>query len=81
MESWDEWLFLSEPYEHLDFGFTDPTPYSVGEQRYLAEQLISREAADFIGHVSELPSGVEVGTPPKQYAEQYGVGYEYQDIH
>ena len=87
MERWDEWLQFSNTVpsaEYLNYGFGDPTSYHELQDDFGVAQDYSGlgfDHADFIGHVSELPSGVEVGTPPKQYAEQYGVGYEYQDIH
>ncbi len=71
-------------YEYLDYGFTDPTSYHELQDDFGVAQDYSGLAvdhADFIAHVSELPFDVEVGTTAKQYAEQYGVGYEYQDIH
>ena len=63
-------------YRYLDYGFGD-TSYSVGPDQFDIDDELSpyrpyAEYADFIGHVSELPSDVEIGTPPVQYSEIYG---------
>ena len=76
MESWDEWLQFSNTVpsaEYLDYGFGD-TSYSVGPDQFDIDDELSpyrpyAEHADFIGHVSELPSDVEIGTPPAQYRD------------
>jgi|TARA_R110000824_G_scaffold224919_1_gene412560 hypothetical protein len=64
-DSYDMWIQFNNTVpsaEYLDYGFSDTTSYKDFYE------------ADIIGHVSELPSDVEIGTPPKQYGDmgRYG---------